>query len=68
MKISEDQNTITLDDDTQLKAKNGDYDSCEGCFFINHPFDAGCFKAKCQWDERKDEQDVIYVEVKNETK
>lgn len=59
MKISEDENTITL---PTLKAVESDV--CNGCYFNENK--AFCPYALCHPTERKDGKSVIFVEVQNE--
>ena len=63
VKISDDQNEITLDDGRVLVAKDGDCHSCD--LFFDHEY---CLIpcTPCCSDERKDCYNKIFVERKEE--
>jgi hypothetical protein len=63
MKISEDENTITL---PILKAV--EHYGCDGCYFNDWDNSDTCEKVACLARERKDGKKVIFVEVQNEEK
>lgn len=65
MKISKDQNTITLDDGRVFKAVVGGFFSlCNRCDFGGKH----CWIAPCCTSERIDHKQVFFKEVKNEQK
>lgn len=72
MKISPDQNTITLDDGTALVSSDADqYVSvecpavCASCEL--RPLNSLCEAAPCNTNERNDRRDVIFIkEPKND--
>ena len=63
VKISDDQNEITLDDGRVLVAKDGDCSSCD--LFVDHEY---CLIpcTPCCSDERKDCYNKVFVERKEE--
>lgn len=72
MKISPDQNTITLDDGTVLVASEADKyvsvecpSACAECEL--RPLNSLCNKAPCIAPERNDRRDIIFIkEPKND--
>ena len=57
MMISEDENTVTLEDGTVLVAAEQSNFNCEECFLNN----ISCDSVKCLKEERNDGRDVIFV-------
>ena len=63
MTMSDDENTVTLDDGTVLVAKQQcDKESCAGCYFFESGDDSlTCEGLSCIGYDRQDGRDIIFV-------
>lgn len=64
MKISEDQNTVTLENGKELKAVRAQFNCCSRCYFENDR--QNCWFTTCESYIRNDHYSVFFEEVKNE--